>query len=80
MRKCIFVSEEGFRVPSNTVPSRESLTSISSVMAPFETPVGVTHRALSPTRTDRLPVVGGHQSPLINFTPGVQNFRLGLGV
>ena len=27
----------------------------TSVMAPFETPVGVTHRALSPTRTDRLP-------------------------
>ena len=42
-------------MPSRTVPSRVIFTSMSSVMSPYTPRWGVTQRAFSPTRTERLP-------------------------
>ena len=54
-RRCIRISEEGLLVPSKTLPFRSSLTSMSSVINPLETPVGVAQRVSSETLQLMLP-------------------------
>ena len=48
-RRCIFSSLEGFLVPWSTCPSKSTLISISSVIYPLLTPVGVVQRVVGET-------------------------------
>ena len=55
-RRCILISLEGFSGPcERTVPSSRSLTRMSSLMNPLETPVGVAQMMSSSTLQLMLP-------------------------